>query len=1016
MLCSLLSRASIRSLLNEVARSTPRKNYSRLGSIRRQGELSVTRSRISCEIARVQVSPTVHSRVTFTQHARALQLRVSCPAHNSIDPRHRRYPLLWIVVAILSVCTVPPTVGGQPAPGILRGVVRDQKSKEAVIDAGVEVVGTGRQTRTDLDGRFEFKLPSGRYELRVFAPFYQSVRVYNLSVTAGETTETTVELPREGEAATETVEVVARAERGSARVQLELRREAVNVTENISAQEIRTSPDSDAGEIVQRLPAVVVKDDKYINVRGLNERYSTARLQGSRLPSTDPERRVVPLDLFPAEFIESISLVKTFQPDLPGDFSGALADIFLKSFPEQPSLSVSLQSGVNTNATFQTFDTYHAAGPADYFGLGEHFRRLPDAIPDTAPEVNKSPARAQAFARAFDNIWEPSQISAPPNLGWNFSAGSSWGPLGLSLAGLYRTEYKRQNLLTSNILFAGNRAEFADRFDHRISAFDVRLGGLLNTGYRIDEKHQLFFRALVNRNATDETRSSIGTEDSTGHTLAFARFKYTVDTLAFGQLGGEHRIGSLEARWRTAYGYTTQDQPDGRLQTRDLTEGGIFINNNFGGRRLFGSLEERLTDSAIDFSLPLPKPTTRLPGAPTLRFGPAYAFRERDQGLRQFIFDVKDVPELQPLPTKVIFAPQNLGPNPFNRGVNFREESQPRDFFDASEEILAGYTMVELPVFERSPERHQVFVYGGTRTEYWHLKERFFGANNKPVPLRKTEFDLLPAFGLRYRPASSLNVRLSWSETLTRPDLRELSPTQYPEQGSLETKAGDPTLKTVSIQNYDLRCEWFLSGEELVSASLFYKDFTDPIEQVVFYEGPNRVFKPRNASSAKVFGWELEARTSLSRFWDRLDGFFFLTNFTWADSEAKIPQDSGQVRTRSLQGQAPFIVNAGLSYRTPRWGELRLLYNTADRRVEAAGPPDSDPLTGQPLIPEVYEERRDQLDAAYLTKAQIFSVPLQIKLTAENLLNDQYVFTQADLVQKRFTTGVKFSLSLTYAF
>ncbi|GIW44885.1 MAG: hypothetical protein KatS3mg077_2167 [Candidatus Binatia bacterium] len=399
-----------------------------------------------------------------------------------------------------------------------------------------------------------------------------------------------------------------------------------------------------------------------------------------------------------------------------------------------------------------------------------------------------------------------------------------------------------------------------------------------------------------------------------------------------------------------------------------------------------------------------------------LRFGPAYTFRERDQGLRQFIFDVKDVPELQRLPTEEIFAPQNLGPNPFHRGVGFREESKPRDSFSANEEVVAGYAMLELPVYRRSEERHEVLLIGGTRTEYWHLRERFFAANAKRVPLTKTELDPLPALGLRYRPRTDMNVRLSWSETLTRPDLRELSPTQYPEQGSLETKAGDPTLQTAAIQNYDVRWEWFLSPEELFSVSFFYKDFTNPIEQVIFYEGANRVFKPRNARSANVLGWELETRVAASRAWQKLEGLSFFTNFTWADSEAQILQDSGSIRKRTLQGQAPFIVNAGLNYKHARWGEIRLLYNTADRRVEAAGPPDTDPVTKQPLIPEVYEERRDQLDAAYLTTVHPFSAPIQVKLTAENLLNDQYVFTQADIVQKRFTTGVKVSLSLTYTF
>lgn len=926
-------------------------------------------------------------------------------------PKAKAY-LPFVMTALLSLCG---SVQGQEAPGVLKGVVRDARTNEAIIDAGVEVVGTPQKTRSDVDGNFEFRLPPGRYEVRAYAPFYRSVRVQNLIVRSGETTETELRLPPEEGAATETVEVVAKAERASGRVQLELRREAATVSENIGAQEIRASPDSDAGEVVQRLPAVVVKDSKYINVRGLNERYSTARLQGSRLPSTDPERRVVPLDLFPAEFIESISLVKTFQPELPADFSGALADIFLKPFPEERTFSFGLQSGANTNVSFKRFDTYRAAGPADYFGLGEHFRRLPDGIPDQPADVNRTIARQQAFARAFDNIWEPSAISAPPNLGLSFSAGNTWGPFGLSLAGLYRTEYGRQNLVSSNVLFAGDRPEFADRFDNRVSSFEARLGGLLSAGYRLSEAHQLFFRALVNRNATDETRRSIGTEDSTGHTLSFTRFRYTVDTLAFGQFGGEHRLSALKTHWRTAYGYTTQDQPDGRLQTRDVTEGNIFINNNFGGRRIFGFLEERMTDSALDFELPVPQLPERFTGT-KLKFGSAYTFRERDQGLRQFIFDVKDVPELQALPAEQIFAPQNLGPNPFNRGVGFREESKPRDSFTASEELIAGYLGLEVPLFRQNGGTHEVTLYAGTRTEYWHLKERFFGANAVPVPLRRTDTTPVPAVGLRYRPIESMNIRLSWSDTLTRPDLRELSPTQYPEQGSLETKAGDPTLQTASITNYDLRWEWFFGDAELLSASAFYKDFSRPIEQVVFYEGPNRVFKPRNAESASALGWELEGRIALRRLHRLLERFSFTSNVTWVDSEAKILQESGTIRSRQLQGQAPFIVNANLSYRHDRWGELRLLYNTAGRRIEAAGPPDEDPQTRRPLIPEVYEERRDQVDVVYLAKATVFSQPIQIKLSAENLLNDQFVFTQADLVQKRFTTGTKLSLGLTYSF
>jgi hypothetical protein len=117
-----------------------------------------------------------------------------------------------------------------------------------------------------------------------------------------------------------------------------------------------------------------------------------------------------------------------------------------------------------------------------------------------------------------------------------------------------------------------------------------------------------------------------------------------------------------------------------------------------------------------------------------------------------------------------------------------------------------------------------------------------------------------------------------------------------------------------------------------------------------------------------------------------------------------------------LQGQAPFIVNAALEYEHSRWGTWRLLYNTSGRKVEAAGPPDEDPITRRPLIPEVYAERRDQLDFAYSRTVDIASMPIKVKLSAENLLNDQFVFTQAGLTQKRFTTGTRFALSFGTTF
>src|SRR5262249_17751301 len=144
---------------------------------------------------------------------------------------------------------------------------------------------------------------------------------------------------------------------------------------------IKKSPDSNAGEIVKRVPAVTIHNNKYVFVRGLNERYSGALLNNSRLPSTDPNRRVVPMDLFPADFIQSLNILKSYTPDLPGDFWGGLVDIHLKDFPETFTYTIGTSTGVNTDASFQTFQTYHASVWEDYFGSGAAYRALPAAIP-----------------------------------------------------------------------------------------------------------------------------------------------------------------------------------------------------------------------------------------------------------------------------------------------------------------------------------------------------------------------------------------------------------------------------------------------------------------------------------------------------------------------------------------------------------------------------------------------------------------------------------------------------------
>jgi len=405
--------------------------------------------------------------------------------------------------------TSPPSAD----TGTVTGIVIDKSSGEPIIEAGVEVVGEGKTVKTDLDGRFRIQLPPGSYELRMFAPLYQGLRLKGLVVKANQVTKADASLAL-AQGSTQVVEVIAQANKAAEATQLTLRKKSPVVSDTVSAEVIKKSPDSDAAKIVQRVPAVTIRDNKFVFVRGLGERYSSALLNGSRLPSTDPEKRVVPLDLFPADFLESLAILKSYTPDLPGDFSGGLVDIHLREFPEKFTFSTGLATGGNTQTTLQDFRTYRGGG-LDYLGLGSNFRKLPEGVPDTADFRRLSLSERDALGRSFKDIWNTHLEQAPPNSGANLAVGDTFGPFGFSLAGIYTTEYKTVNDRIERQFVNGgpsNPVALSSNFNVDDSIFETRLGGLLTTTYKLGDTGKLFFRSLIDRNTFDTTTFETGTD------------------------------------------------------------------------------------------------------------------------------------------------------------------------------------------------------------------------------------------------------------------------------------------------------------------------------------------------------------------------------------------------------------------------------------------------------------------------------------------------------------------------
>src|SRR5262249_3994288 len=380
------------------------------------------------------------------------------------------------------------------------------------------------------------------YEVRVFAAGMQGMRLQGVLVKANQVSRADAALASSGQPGL-VVEVVAPAQKASEEAQILQRKAAPSVSETISAETMKKTAGSDVATVIRRAPGITVRDDRFVFVRGLGERYTQALLDGSKLPSTDPQKRVVPLDLFPAGFLDSLNIIKTFTPNLPGDFSGGLIDLNLREFPDKFLATLTSSFGVTPQASFRDFQTYRSTN-LDYVGMGAGFRGLPAGMPADVDEAFLGKRRVFSIARQFRDIWDVDEVTAPPNTGLGFTLGNSIGPFGFQVGGLYANEYKRYRDVVDR-QFQGTTDSTTPvettNFRRSYSIFQNKWGAIATGSYKVNDNNKLFLRSLIENNAYDNVQTGIGTIVSSGSGFIQQQsvLRYTVEQLNFGQLAGE---------------------------------------------------------------------------------------------------------------------------------------------------------------------------------------------------------------------------------------------------------------------------------------------------------------------------------------------------------------------------------------------------------------------------------------------------------------------------------------------
>ncbi len=933
----------------------------------------------------------------------------------------RLFSALFILLPLVLLSAASAKSQGGASVSRIIGRVVDASSGRPLMSVQVYVNdGVGGGTLSDLDGRYLLSgVPIGTVSVTATLIGYGSKTVTDVVVVEDRATALDLTLhPRALEVQGITVSV--ERERGSQAFLLDERRTSGSLVEAVGAVEIGRRPDSDAAEIAKRLTGVAVLEGKYPFIRGLGGRYSQTSLNGSSLPSPEPEREVVPLDLFPAGFLQSLQTQKSYTPDLPADFSGGSVKIETRDFPNERVIRIGMGTSFNSNSQFADGYLSYGGGGLDWAGFDDGSRGQPATLTEIVGEVQSGrrlPADAGqliAIATALREsgaTFQPATGTTPLNRDFNGSLGGRAdlfddGELGYFLAGTYGDSYSI-------------RADEVER-KWRVSAFNpevpehlrvpnvdyvfnrgirnVNWGGIANLTVKLNPRQKISLRTTANLSADDEARRYIGdNREDIGGTVRSDRLRFVSRLMLWSQVSGEHTVpGGSRLEWRATMARAERDEPLLR-ESVYLEDDGQFFLHPIGesGRYFWSDMTDQDMSLAADWSLPVP-----LMGGDTfVKVGGEVRSRERDFAARRLNWDfiggtIEDLDAALSDATIVTNA---------RRRDEFAIEDvvEPGDLYDAGDRRSAGYFLFDTPVTE------WIQLIFGARVETYDLD-----LNSRGDVLQEIDrLDVAPSLNLIVTPREDLKVRAAGSRTVDRPEFREMAPFQFTEATSLRQLYGNPDLVPASITSGDLRVDWFPAPGEMLSAGGFYKSMTDPIEQV-FIAAASTAYSFQNAREASVFGLEVEARVGMERLHRALRPFSLQTNYAYIDSNVEVMGGEGGFNPtnamRPLEGQAAYVFNIGLDYADEYGIEAGAFLNRFGDRLTAAGGSG---------IPDLYEKARNQLDA-------VLGVPLprgaKAKLKAINLLDADYRFEQEangiTQVQRLYTTGRTFSVGVSWEF
>lgn len=919
------------------------------------------------------------------------------------------------------------------AQSAISGLVMDGDFNEPLAFANVIVREKGQTQSTlgsitDFEGRYSIIVKSeGIYEVEFSYLGYETKVISDVEVGTNDEVQVNVTLNPSSNQLEEVVITVSAKKNNEAAV-LAIQKGAITLLDGLSAQTMKKSGDGDVAAAIKRIPGVSVQGGKFVYVRGLGDRYSKTLLGNVEVPGLDPDRNTLQLDVFPTNLIDNILISKSASADLPADFTGGLVDVILKDFSAIPEYSVSVSAGYNTSTNFKnapTLPDYSLNALSFDSGANE----LPfNSVVDFPRPVNVNNAQQEAFLISSTNAFTKQMGVSRENNFMDYSIGGTASnqynisekvSIGFIASMNYKldTDYYESVVNRSVAVRNGEQQDF-DGQEGELGSIQSIASGLLGISVKTGSfKHNATILAIRSgeSNGFDGIIEDYIENPYSGITNTMTHTEREILTVPF---SGAYRLSDkFSFDWKFAPSVVRVRDIDFRKSVFNVLNNGNKIIDNSSTAlplRLWRDLEEygvsAKADLKYDFKL-FGKAGNKL------KIGVAYNTKDREFGTDLFSIGYRGNSMDLDGNYDNILNSSFVWNATRDTGSFVIGDYQPTNQYEAQNETVGAYLSTELNVSEKLKATL------GVRYEQYNVL--YSGQDVSGEVYNDEEFidvqDFYPSANFIYSVDEDTNIRASYSMTTARPSFKENSAANIYDPITERFFVGNVDLKPTYIDNFDVRWEHYGEENRFMAISGFYKSFENPIEINYFDVTTPNTLIARNTEEAIVYGVELEMRNSLYsndnyRVSFNINSSLIVSKLEMSENELIARQSVAGDREidtfRKLQGQSPYLVNAGITYDLFESDfEAGLFYNVQGRALQVIG-------VGQ--FPDVFTEPFHSLN---LNASKRFGENKKKTLTlkVDNLLNDAIesrfdYFGNTDFIFSSLNPGVNVSLAFGYKF